>query len=102
MLASRLIFPVSGVALSVTAGLILPAVFAAIVVDGTARPVVELAKRPIVLRRLSIMIFCWPVPSAVMESVLGSKNCTAAAIVAAVVTSLMKTKLEGPISLQSP
>ncbi len=89
MFARVLILAVSGVAVSVTPGAMLPPPCAGIDLEALARPVAESARIATVLGRLSMTTRCWPVESALSVSSAGLKNCDTAAMVATVVTSLI-------------
>src|ERR1700722_11924558 len=64
MFASRLTLPGSGVAVTETAGLMLPVAAAFSVVEVTAVPAEGSARRAMVAGSCVTILYCWPVPSA--------------------------------------
>src|SRR5271170_2397417 len=108
MLAIRLTLPGSGVAVTTTAGLMLPppafsvVEVTAVPAEGFATGTFAKARRAIVAGSWLTMVDCWPVPSATMASLVGLKNCWTAAIVATVVTSVILTWFEAVSWLQVP
>jgi len=92
MLASALIFAVSGVTVTVAGPEVL-------LFEVMAAPVDMLARLESALRAWMNANLCTPMPSAPKLSVLGLKYCCSATMVATVVTSFITTTLDEEIWL---